>query len=126
MVDCQRGRVAIGDRDCILERPHFPGVPMRRYWPATLFASALLLTPRIGFAQEQAGAAKAAATADVAVGTAIADRALTGAADTFKAADTKMLYCLSKVSNAENSDVEHVWYHNDQEVARVKLHVGGS
>jgi len=99
---------------------------MRKYWPAVVVASAFLLTPRITFAQEQAGTAKAAATAEAAVGTAIADRALTGAAETFKAADTKTLYCFSKVTNAENSDIEHVWYHNDQEVARVKLHVGGS
>ena len=99
---------------------------MRKYWPAALVASAFLLMPRVGSAQEQAGAAKAAATAEVAVGTAVENRALTGADSSFKAADTKTLYCFGKVTGADNSDIEHVWYHNDQEVARVKLHVGGS
>jgi len=98
---------------------------MRKYWPAVLVALALIVAPSITFAQEQAGAARAAASAEAAVGTAVAERTLTGAADTFKA-DVGTLYCFSKISNAADADVEHVWYHNDAEVARVKLHVGGS
>ncbi|HJQ22054.1 MAG TPA: DUF2914 domain-containing protein [Gemmatimonadaceae bacterium] len=98
---------------------------MRTYWPAVLLAAAIVTAPRSVVAQQQAGEPKAAASADAAVGTAIADRALTGAADSFKA-DVGTLYCFSKIANATDSDVEHVWYHNDQEVARVKLHVGGS
>ena len=96
---------------------------MRKYWPAVL-ATVLIALPQRASAQEQQGAAKAAA-AEAAVGTAVENRALTGAADTF-AADVGTLYCFSKVSNAADSDVEHVWYHDDQEVARVKLHIGGS
>lgn len=65
------------------------------------------------------------ASAEAAVGTAVADRTLTGAADSFKA-DAGTLYCFSKVTNAAGSEIEHVWYHNDQEVARVKLQIGGS
>lgn len=98
---------------------------MRTYWPALVLASTLVVTPGIGSAQQQAGAPKTSVTADAAAGTAVADRTLTGAADTFKA-DAGTLYCFSKVTNAANSEIEHVWYHNDQEVARVKLHIGGS
>lgn len=97
---------------------------MRKYWPAVVGALALVVAHRAS-AQEQAGAPKAAPTAEAAVGTAVADRTLTGAADSFKA-DVGMLYCFSKIANAADTDVEHVWYHNDQEVGRVKLHVGGS
>jgi hypothetical protein len=98
---------------------------MRKYWPAVLVASALIVAPSRTFAQEQAGAPRAAASAEAAVGTAVAERTLTGAADTFTA-DVGTLFCFSKISNAEDSDIEHVWYHNDAEVARVKLHIGGS
>ena len=98
---------------------------MRKYWPAFVVASALIVAPSRSFAQQQAGAAKAAASAEAAVGTAVAERTLTGAAESFTA-DVGTLYCFSKVSDAADSDVEHVWYHNDQEVGRVKLHIGGS
>jgi hypothetical protein len=99
---------------------------MRKYWPAALVTSVFLLAPSMVRAQQQAGAtAAAAATAEAAVGTAVADRTLTGAGDSFKSADGT-LYCFSKISNAENSEVEHVWYHNDAEVGRVKLRIGGS
>src|SRR5438477_7789555 len=98
---------------------------MRKYWPAVLLAAVSVALPARASAQEQAGAAKAAATVEAAVGTAIADRSLTGAADSFKA-DAGTLYCFSKIANAADSDVEHVWYKGDTEVARVKLHVGGS
>src|SRR3954465_14551402 len=98
---------------------------MRKYWPAVVVASALIIAPSRASAQEQAGAPKAAATAETAVGTAVAERTLTGAADSFNA-DVGTLYCFSKITNAADSDVEHVWYHDDAEVGRVKLHVGGS
>ena len=100
---------------------------MRKYWPAVLLVSAAIITPSHLTAQatQQAGAPKAAATADAAVGTAIADRALSGAAESFKA-DAGKLYCFSKVENAADSDIEHVWYKDDAEMGRVKLHIGGS
>lgn len=100
---------------------------MRKYWPVVLLVSAAIVTPPRLTAQatEQAGASKVAATAEAAVGTAIADRALTGAAESFKA-DAGKIYCFSKVENATDSDIEHVWYKDDTEVGRVKLHIGGS
>lgn len=96
---------------------------MRRYWPAIV---ALTVIGSSASAQQvaQSGAA-AAAAAEVSVGTAIENRALTGAAESF-ARSVGKVYCLSKVSNAAGSDVEHVWYKGDTEVARVKLAIAGS
>ena len=100
---------------------------MRNYMSAALLVTAIALTPSLASAQEptQAGATKAAAAADAAVGTSIAERALVGAAETFPAG-TEKLYCFSKVSNAAGSEIEHVWYKGDVEQARVKLTIGGS
>jgi len=100
---------------------------MRKYWPAALLLSVAVAVPAGMSAQaaQQAGEPKAAATVDAAVGTAIENRALVGAAEMFKS-DAGKLYCFSKIENAADSEIEHVWYKDDQEVGRVKLHVGGS
>jgi len=98
---------------------------MRMYWPAVFVLAVAAATPTRAVAQEQAGAAKAAAAVDAAVGTGVADRALAGAAESFSASVGK-LYCFSKIENAADSDIEHVWYKDSTEVGRVKLHVGGS
>ena len=97
---------------------------MRKYWPA-VFAALVIATPSLG-AQEaqQAGAPKAAA-AELAVGTAVAERQLTGMAEAFPAS-TGTLYCYMKISNAANAQVEHVWFKGDTEMSRVKLNVTGS
>jgi hypothetical protein len=99
---------------------------MRRYSPAILIAALLIAAPVTTFAQEAQQAGAVAATAEAAVGTGVAERALTGEANAFKLAETQKLYCFSRVTNAANSDVEHVWYHGDMEVGRIKLHIGGS
>lgn len=91
---------------------------MRKYWPAILAVSALITMPHRSYTQEQAGAPKAVA-AEAAVGTAIAERALTGAGESFKA-DVGKLYCFAKVNNAADTDVEFVWYKGDAEMGRVK------
>jgi hypothetical protein len=102
---------------------------MRTYWStaALLTAAVLIATPSSARAQNptQAGAAKAAATVEASVGTAIADRALTGAAESFPKGTAK-LYCFSKVTGADSSEIEHVWYKGDTEMGRVKLTIGGS
>ncbi|HEU4996422.1 MAG TPA: DUF2914 domain-containing protein [Gemmatimonadaceae bacterium] len=98
---------------------------MRNYSAAVLVVSAALVLPARVSAQEQAGAPKAAASAEVSVGTGVENRALVGAAEVFKA-DAGKLFCFSKIENAADTDIEHVWYKGDAEVARVKLHVGGS
>jgi hypothetical protein len=103
---------------------------MRTNWSsATVLAAAILLSPAVAHAQNpaQAGApAAAAASAEASVGTAIADHALSGAAESFPKGTAK-LYCFSKVTGADTtSGIEHVWYKGDTEVGRVKLKVGGS
>jgi hypothetical protein len=99
---------------------------MRKYWPAVLLVSMAMAIPAHVTAQDaQSGAAKAAPTVEAAVGTSVADRALVGAAEMFKA-DAGKVYCFSKVENAAGSDIEHVWYKDSTEMGRVKLHIGGS
>lgn len=102
---------------------------MRTSRPASLLvaaAIAMILAPAArAQAPTQAGAAKSAATVEVSVGTAVADHALTGAAESFPKGTAK-LYCFSKVTGAADSEVEHVWYKGDAEQGRVKLKIGGS
>ena len=100
---------------------------MRNYWPAVLLVSAAVALPAPLAAQDtaQAGASKAGATVEAAVGTSVENRALVGAAEAFKS-DAGKVFCFSKIEGAADSEIEHVWYKDDQEVARVKLHIGGS
>ncbi len=97
---------------------------MRKYWPAV--AALTILAATAGAQQPtQAGAPAPAPAAEVQVGTAIENRALVGAAEAFPVG-TQKLFCFSRVSNAEGSEVEHVWYKGDTEMGRVKLTIGGS
>ena len=102
---------------------------MRTHLSASLFVGAAiaLVSATSARAQDptQAGATKAAATVEASVGTAVADRTLAGAAESFPKG-TEKLFCFSKVTGAENSEIEHVWYKGDAEQGRVKLKVGGS
>lgn len=97
---------------------------MRKYWPALLVAL-IAVTPLAAQDAQQAGAAKASASAELAVGTAVAERQLTGMAESFPAS-TGALYCYMKITNAADAAVEHVWYKGDTEMSRVKLNVTGS
>jgi hypothetical protein len=102
---------------------------MHTHLSASLFVGAAiaLVSATSARAQDptQAGAAKSAATVEVSIGTSVADRTLAGAAESFPKG-TEKLYCFSKVTGAENSEIEHVWYKGDAEQGRVKLKVGGS
>ena len=102
---------------------------MRTYRPASLLVAAAIALAFAPSARAQdptqAGAAKSAASAEVQVGTAVADRALTGATESFPKGTAK-LYCFSKVTGADSTGIEHVWYKGDAEQARVKLKIGGS
>lgn len=99
---------------------------MRKYWATAAMLSLSIAVPARSFAQDAQQAGAAAASVQAAVGTAVVERALTGEGTTFKAAETPKLYCFSRVENAADSDIEHVWYHGDAEVGRIKLHIGGS
>jgi hypothetical protein len=62
---------------------------------------------------------------EAAVGTSIAERQLAGSGESFPAG-TEKLYCFTKISNAGDSEIEHVWFKGDVEQGRVMLKVGGS
>ena len=99
---------------------------MRKYWPVALMV--LVAGSANAFAQDSSAARQAgvaAATAEAAVGTSVADRALVGAAESFPAGTGK-LACFARIMNATDSDVEFVWYKGDVEQGRVKQSVKGS
>lgn len=93
---------------------------MRKYWPAVLMAM-VLVSSRVAAqdaAPTQAGAAKAPA-AEAAVGTAVENRALVGAAESFPASAGK-LACFARITDAQDAEIEFVWYKGDAEMGRVK------
>ena len=62
--------------------------------------------------------------AEAVVGTSVVDRAPQGAASTFSR-DVGTLYCFTRITGSDGETVEHVWYHEGQEMARVPLQIGG-
>ena len=99
---------------------------MRKHWPTVVLMSLAMTIPSFAYAQEAKQAGAPAATAEAAVGTSIENRMLGGAAESFPAA-TQRLWCFSRVMGAaESSQIEHVWYKDSTEVARVPLKVSGS
>ncbi len=99
---------------------------MRMYWPAVFVASLIVASPASSSAQEptQAGA-PTAAMAEAAVGTGVADRQLTGTAESFPVS-TGRLYCYTRITNAADTEVQHVWYKGETETSRVTLKIAGS
>ena len=91
---------------------------MRTTLSTMLAACVAIYLPTMSYSQQQAGVPKSA-RAEAAVGTAVAEKALTGAGDSFKA-DAGKLFCFAKITNAADSDVEFVWYKGDTEMGRVK------
>jgi hypothetical protein len=89
---------------------------MRRYSTAlTLVLLSALATVRVA-AQETEGP-----TVDASVGTAVQDRALQGAADSFPAT-VGTVYCFAKIGKVQpGTEFEFVWYHGTDEVGRVKF-----
>lgn len=98
---------------------------MRKYWPAVLMAM-VVVSSRVA-AQDAAASQAGAKTpaAEAAVGTAVENRALVGAAESFPAGTTK-LACFARVTDATDSEVDFVWYKGDAEQGRVKQMVKGS
>jgi hypothetical protein len=97
---------------------------MRRNWPVVLVALVAMSTKSV--AQDSTAKAGAGgASAEAAVGTSVAEKALVGAAESFPASTGK-LACFARIVNATDSDVEFVWYKGDAEQGRVKQNVKGS
>ena len=94
---------------------------MRKYSLFVLVALAAFST----VATAQDSTAKSGATAEAAVGTSVADKALVGAAESFPASAGR-LACFARVMNATDSEIEFVWYKGDAEQGRVKQSVKGS
>jgi len=98
---------------------------MRGSWRAVAMVLSGLATAGSAVAQQAAQEAEGP-TVEASVGTAVQDRTLQGAAETFPAS-VGTVYCFTKVGKTRSGDViEHVWYHGEQEVGRVKLNIGGS
>jgi hypothetical protein len=100
---------------------------MRKYWPAVVLC---MVVSTQALAQDpaqpvQSGAPAVAAVVEAAVGTSIAERQLAGPGESFPAG-TEKLYCFTRISNAADSEIEHVWFKGDVEQGRVMLKIGGS
>lgn len=97
---------------------------MRGRWLASALVLSLGTVTRVA-AQEPA-AQDAGPTVEAAVGTAIVNRELEGAAETFPAT-VGTVYCWVKVSKTQpGTTVDAVWYHSNVEVGRKTLNIGGS
>lgn len=98
---------------------------MRR-WFTSLAALSLFVAAPVMAQEPAAPAAASDVQVEAEVGTAVAERMLSGAAQSFPASVGRV-YCFTRVTGAEaGSQVQHVWYHGDEEVARVTLNIGGS
>jgi len=89
---------------------------------------ALLVTARGAAAQGGAAAAQDAGPAitEAAVGTAVVDRTLQGAAESFPAS-VGTVFCYLKVEKSHaGATLEVVWTHSGVEVGRKTLNIGGS
>ena len=62
---------------------------------------------------------------EIAIATDVADREPQGVMQTFPA-DVGQVVCWTRINGAEDgTQIKHVWYRDDQEMARVSLNVGG-
>ena len=99
---------------------------MRAQWLAVSAVALSLVMAAPVEAQEAAAQASGPTVDEGGVGTGVVDRALQGMAESFPAT-VATLYCFTRIGHTEaGATVEHVWYFNDQEVARKELTVGGS
>ena len=94
---------------------------MRTFWLLVLLALVAVSTK----SSAQDTTARAGASAEAAVGTSVADKALVGAAESFPASVGR-LACFARVMNATDSEIEFVWYKGDAEQGRVRQSVKGS
>ena len=98
---------------------------IRKYWPVVLLALVAVSTKALAQDTTAQQAGTAAASAEAAVGTSVADRALVGAAESFPASAGR-LACFARIMNATDTEVEFVWYKGDMEQGRVKQSIKGS
>ena len=94
---------------------------MRKYFPALALVSLALALPSRAHGQDSTKAP----SVEAAVGTSVAEKALGGVAESFPTG-TASVVCFTKIADAANTEIEHVWYMGDTEMARVKLAIKGS
>ena len=63
-----------------------------------------------------------AAVADARLGTGVVDREPEGVAESFKP-DVGKVYCWTKVTGAEGTEITHAWFKGDEKMGEVKLAV---
>ncbi len=101
---------------------------MHGRWLAVAVSLSTMVVTRVA-AQGGAAAAPAQGGPEVmeaAVGTAVVDRQLQGAAETFPTT-VGNVFCLVKVGKTQaGAKIELVWYHSNTEVGRKELTMGGS
>ncbi len=66
--------------------------------------------------------ATAAAVADAKLGTGVVDREPQGVAESFKS-DVGKVYCWTKVTGAEGTEITHAWFKGEEKMGEVKLAV---
>jgi hypothetical protein len=66
--------------------------------------------------------ATAAAVADAKLGTGVVDREPQGIAESFTS-DVGKVYCWTKVTGAEGTEITHAWFKGDEKMGEVKLAV---
>jgi len=94
----------------------------------SLMVALLLATSTTVIAQTAADTTQATApslSAEIQVGTAVENRDIVGAADSF-ASSVGKVFCWSRVTGASGTTLKHVWLRNDTEVSAVDLNIGGS
>jgi Protein of unknown function (DUF2914) len=57
------------------------------------------------------------------IATAVVDRSPHGAATSFPN-DVGVVYCFTRITGAEGGNISHIWFHEEQEMARVSLDIG--
>ncbi len=96
--------------------------------PNSLWVAALvlLLAAAAGEAQVASDTGADLSVAEAVIATSITDRQPTDNV-TSVAADVGIVYCWARITGAEGEiQIEHVWYHGQNEMARVGLKVAGS
>lgn len=99
---------------------------MRARWLAVSVVALSLIAAAPMAAQEAAAQESGPTVDEGGVGTGVVDRALQGMAESFPAT-VGTVYCFTRIGHTQaGNTIEHVWYFNDQEVARKELNIGGS
>ncbi len=85
----------------------------------------LAISPAGGASAAPEGAGSALTVPQASICTEVKDREAVGAASQFPTTVGR-LYCLTKIAGAaEPTHVTHLWYHEDKQVHKVELSVGG-